>query len=104
LTPVACTGSIGGTLVTALFIGALLTGYLLRMLHEQHIQKRRERALLALSGELPEWEQQARRLEDQADREEIEGLSSYAESRRQQAAAVRRVARRRLRQGRSALP
>src|SRR5262245_10870645 len=64
----------------------------------------RERAFYALGGEVPDWELRARSLEDQADRREIDGNGSLASSDRAEAQRTRRVARRRLRQGRPALP
>ncbi len=78
-------------------------GYALRLLQERYAQARLERTLFALGGEIPDWERAARKLEDEADRDEIEDWST-ASDKRQKAQRVRRVARRRLRTGRAALP
>lgn len=82
----------------------VLLGYGARLAHEVYLQSRRERALHALGGELPDWEKRARDLEDSADRDEIDGHPKSARDSRRKAARLRRVARRRLGHGRAALP
>jgi hypothetical protein len=87
-----------------LCLSAVLLGYAARVAQERYLQIRRERALQALSGELPDWEKRARELEDYADRSEIDGDPQRAKVSRKKAARMRRVALRRLGRGRAALP
>lgn len=87
-----------------LCLSAVLLGYAARVAQERYLQLGRQRALQALSGELPDWEKRARDLEDHADRNEIDGDSSSAQVNRKKAARMRRVALRRLGRGRAALP
>ena len=87
-----------------LCLGAVLIGYAARVAQERYLQIRRERVLQALRGELPDWEQAARDLEDYADRDEINGNPKGAKESRTKAARMRRVALRRLGLGRTALP
>jgi hypothetical protein len=81
------------------YLACLALGYALRLLHERYIQARREQVLTALGGELPEWEKRARALEDEADRDEIDGRDHTAHDERKKAARIRRVAMRRIRRG-----
>ena len=54
--------------VSAIGLAGVFLGYALRWLHERSQQQQRERVLYALSGALPDWEQQARdQLRAQAD-------------------------------------
>jgi hypothetical protein len=85
-------------------LGAALLGYVARVSQERYLQLRRERVIQALRGELPDWEKHARALEDSADRYEINDAPESAKADRRKAARMRRVALRRLRLGRSALP
>jgi len=103
LTPYGSDGSVG-SMTVLLCLGAVLLGYAARAAQEHYLQRRRERALQALSGELPDWEKRSRDLEDHADRDEIEGNLTSARVCRKKAARMRRVALRRLGRGRAALP
>ena len=85
-------------------IAACALGYGACLIVGRLQQQHRERAIRALGGELPDWELRARKLEDEADRHEIENMHMIASDRRTKARLLRRVARRRLRQGLPALP
>lgn len=106
MTPHGSGGSVGSVTVLwwCLACVLVLLGYGARVAHEVYLQSRRERALHALGGELPDWEKRARDLEDWADRAEIDGDSKSAKDNRRKAARMRRVARRRLGRGRNAIP
>jgi excinuclease UvrABC nuclease subunit len=74
-------------------------GYAARVLVERFQERQRERAHAALSGELPQWEQTARELEDNADLAELNLHFVQARQLRRQAKTLRRVSHQRIRRG-----
>jgi hypothetical protein len=68
----------------------VLCGYVVRYLHERQLRSRRERVLRALGGQLPDWERNARNLEDQVQVEAMHGHWDNARRLRREADITRR--------------
>lgn len=81
-------------------LAACALGYGGRIVVERLQQRRRERVLHALGGQLPEWEQNARALEAKAQEMALIHSDYLADTLRQQADVTRKRGRRRDRQWR----